>query len=584
MSLWKKISPSKIAVWFLDISLMAFLIFDFGFDNFQNFRLYKLIVLPSLLLALIGFNFYEFIAYRKDPEVKRNSVINLTILILLIVLEVIVILANYETSLLNTFFNSRYIIEYGLLFYFFIRLTFLLRTIYSLYFNPAILFVGSFAIVALTGAFLLMLPSATTHGITFTDALFTATSATAVTGLIVMDTAKDFTPFGQTVLLVLIQVGGLGMLTFTSFFAYFFKSGASFKESLYMKDILVYDKLNNVMRTVMKIVAFSLILEGIGAIFIYHSLSHIDSFRSRGFFAVFHAISAFCNAGFSLASDNMYDNSLRFNYYMQWVLMVLIIFGGLGYHIAANIIQYLKRLFINLFSKQDQRTFISRVVNLNTKIVLYTTAILIVAGAAFFLFSEQQTVLLQHTTAFGKFTTAMFSSVTARTTGFNTVDYAHFTIPGILFMIFLMWVGASPASTGGGIKTSTFALAILNVFSIARNKKYIEIGTRRIAAEAVQRAFAIISISLFAIGAGILLLLIFNPEFTLLQIAFEAFSAFGTVGLTLGITPELSIASKYVIIGLMFFGRIGLLNLMIGLLKSVEKAHYTYPQENILIN
>ena len=151
-------------------------------------------------------------------------------------------------------------------------------------------------------------------------------------------------------------------------------------------------------------------------------------------------------------------------------------------------------------------------------------------------------------------------------------------------MIFLMWVGASPASTGGGIKTSTFALATLNIFAIAKDKKYIEIGTRRIATEAVQRAFAIISISLAAIGTGILLLLIFNPEFSLIQIAFEVFSAFSTVGLSLGITPHLSEYSKYVIIFVMFFGRIGLLNLMIGLLKSLGKAEYTYPEENILIN
>ena len=494
------------------------------------------------------------------------------------------ILANYETSLIETFFNARYVIEYGLLFYFFIRLTFLLRKIYSIYFNPAILFVGSFAIIALAGTFLLMLPSATTHGITFTDALFTATSATAVTGLIVVDTAKDFTPFGQTIIMILFQLGGLGMLTFTSFFAYFFKSGASFKESLYMKDILGHDKLNSVMRTVMQIVLFSLILEGIGALLVYHSLANIESFKDRGFFAVFHAISAYCNAGFSLASNGLYDTGLRFNYYMQWVIMALIIFGGLGYHIAYNVIQYLKKLTTNLFSKKKDRLFISRVINLNTKIVLYTTLILITAGTIFFLVSEQQTNLLNHHSAFGKFTTAMFSSVTARTAGFNTVDMASYTIPGVLFMMFLMWIGASPASTGGGIKTSTFALATLNIFAIARDKKYIEIGTRRIATEAVQRAFAIISISLAAIGTGILLLLIFNPEFSLIQIAFEVFSAFSTVGLSLGITPHLSEYSKYVIIFVMFFGRIGLLNLMIGLLKSVGKAEYTYPEENILIN
>jgi Trk-type K+ transport system membrane component len=333
----------------------------------------------------------------------------------------------------------------------------------------------------------------------------------------------------------------------------------------------------------MQIVVFSLILEAIGAFFIYHSLAHIDSFKSRGFFAIFHAISAYCNAGFSLASDNLYDSGLRFNYYMQWVVMGLIIFGGLGYHIAYNIIQYFRKFVSNLFSK-NERVFISRVINLNTKIVLYTTVILIASGTIFFLFTEQQTNLAAHQTLFGKLTTAMFSSVTSRTAGFNTIDMSNFTIPGILFMIFLMWVGASPASTGGGIKTTTFALATLNIFAIARDKKYIEIGTRRIAVEAVHRAFAIISISLACIGTGVLLLLIFNPEFSLIQIAFEVFSAFSTVGLSLGITSQLSEYSKYVIIFLMFFGRIGLLNLMIGLLKSVGKTDYTYPEENILIN
>ena len=583
MTLWEKTKPTDIIVGFLDLGLLLFLIFDFGFKNFSESYHYKIIVLPALLLALIGFNFYKLFALKNDRELCRNAKLNLLILLALIVIEMIAMFIKYETSLVETFLESRYIIEYGLLFYFFTRLTFLLRKVYTIYFNPAILFVGSFAIIALAGTFLLMLPSATNNGISFTDALFTATSATAVTGLIVLDTSKDFTPMGQTVIMVLFQIGGLGMLTFTSFFAYFFKSGASFKESLYMRDILGHDKLNSVMKTVMQIVLFSLILEVIGAILIYNSISDIDSFKERGFFAIFHAISAYCNAGFSLASDNMHDPLLRFNYSMQWVVMTLIIFGGLGYHIAYNIIQYFKKFVFNIFRKRE-RVFISRVINLNTKIVLYTTVILILGGAVFFLFSEQQTNLLAHNTAFGKFTTAMFSSVTSRTAGFNTVDMTNFTIPGILFMIFLMWVGASPASTGGGIKTSTFAIATLNVFAIARNKKYIEIGTRRIAPEAVQRAFAIISISLACIGSGVLLLLIFNPEFSLLQLAFEAFSAFGTVGLSLGITSQLSESSKYVIIFLMFFGRIGLLNLMIGILKNIHRAEYAYPEENILIN
>jgi|26BtaG_2_1085354.scaffolds.fasta_scaffold00005_163 potassium uptake TrkH family protein len=583
MTLWEKTKPTDIVVGSLDLGLLAFLIFDFGYNNFTQLYQYNIIALPLLLLALIGFNLYKYFTFKRDHEIFRSARISLIILTALVLIGLITMILQYQGSLTETFLAQRYVIEYGLLIYFFIRLTFLIRKIYSLYFNPAILFVGSFAIIALVGTFLLMLPEATNYGITFTDALFTATSATAVTGLIVMDTAKDFTPMGQTVIMGLFQIGGLGMLTFTSFFAYFFKSGASFKESLYMKDILGHDKLNSVMKTVMQIVLFSLILEAIGAVIIYNSVSEINTASERGFFAVFHAISAYCNAGFSLASDNLHDPGLRFNYSVQWVIMILIVFGGLGYHIAYNIIQYFKKFVINIFSKEN-RVFISRVINLNTKIVLYTTLILIFVGGLFFYFSEQHTHLLQHKSVFGKITTAMFSSITARTAGFNTVDMTSFTIPGILFMMFLMWVGASPASTGGGIKTSTFALAVLNIFSIARNKRHIEIGTRRVASEAVNRAFAIITISLLSIGMGILLLLFFNPEFTLLQIAFEAFSAFGTVGLSLGITSHLSESGKYVIIFLMFFGRIGLLNLMIGILRSMHKTEYTYPEENILIN
>lgn len=577
-----KVKRSNIFIGFLDLILIAFLIFDFGFINYQEFKTYKLIALPVIMLTLIAFNFYKFWKFRYNPAVRRSTRINLIILSVLVIIEILSISIHFRGSLAETFFADRGVVEYGLLVYYFIRFTFLMRRVYSLYFNPAILFVGSFALIALAGTFLLMLPSATTHSISFTNALFTSTSAVSVTGLIVLDTAKDFTPFGQTIIMVLFQIGGLGMLTFTSFFAYFFKSGASFKESLFVKDMLGGDQLSNAMQTTMRIVVFSLIVEAVGAILIYNSIDKVE-IENHGFFAVFHAISAYCNAGFSLSSDSLHAPGLRFNYYLQWVIMGLIVFGGLGYAIAYNFIQYIRQFFINLFQKRKKK-FISRLIKLNTKIVIYTTLILIVAGTVFFLFSEQNASLLAHHTFFGKLTTSMFSSVTARTAGFNTVDYSSFTMAGLLFMILLMWIGASPASTGGGIKTSTFAIATLNIFSIARDKPNIEIGTRRVASDAVRRAFAIMTISLITIGISILLLLIFDPQVSLLQAAFEIFSAFSTVGLSMGITPNLSEAGKYVIIFTMFFGRIGLINLMIGILKNVNTREYKYPKENILIN
>ena len=581
--MWKKITLANIAIWFLDLGLLVFLIFDFGFKNFQAFRNYKLIVLPTILLALLVFNFYNYKKTKKDPDLNKSSKISLIVLGFLILFESLVVLLTYEDSYFETLFQTRSILEYGLLIYFFIRLTFLLRRVYKFYYNPAILFVGSFALVALTGALLLMLPSATFNGIDFVDALFTATSATSVTGLVVLDTSKDFTTFGQSIILILIQIGGLGMLSFTSFFAYFFKSGSSYKESLYMNDILGQENLGGVMKLVMQIVVFALVIEGIGAMFIYHSINSLEITENTIFFSVFHAISAFCNAGFSIATDGLNSPGLKFNYYIQWIIMGLIVFGGLGYHIALNIIQYIRDFIINIFSRHKK--FISRIIRLNTKIVIYTTLILLILGGVFFLLSEQQTILVAHNTWFGKVTTAMFASVTARTAGFNTIDLTLFSIPGIILMMMLMWIGASPASTGGGIKTTTFALATLNVFSVARGKKYIEIGTRRIAPEAVQRAFAIVALSLMLISIGVMLLLIFNPEYSVTQVAFEVVSAFSTTGLSLGITPFLGDNSKYVLILIMFLGRIGLINLMIGILKSVSRSDdYTYPQENILIN
>ena len=477
-AMWNRLNLSNLALLFLDLLLIVFLVYDFGFKTFEEFRQYKIVVLPGLVIVLMGFNFYSYRLFRKRGESGKIPRINLIYLSTLLVLETVLVIANTDLSVTDAVYEERNVLEGCLLFYFLIRLSLLLRKFYGLHVNPAILFVGSFGLIALVGTSLLMLPAAITNGIVFVDALFTATSATAVTGLIVVDTAVDFTPFGQTFIMVLFQLGGLGMLTFTSFFAYFFRTGASFSESLYMQNILGHDRLGGVMARVMQIVVFSLIVEACGALLIYISLAP-EVVEKRGFFSVFHAVSAYCNAGFSLASDGLYDEGLRFNYPIQWVVMVLIVFGGLGYHIAYNVMQYFKRLFGNLFA-----------------------------------------------------------SITARTAGFNTVDMADFTIAGILFMIFLMWIGASPASTGGGIKTTTFALASLNIFSVARNKPHIEIGTRRIASESVKRAFGIMSISLAIIGTGILLLLIFNPDFTLIQIAFEVFSAYSTVGLSLGITSS----------------------------------------------
>jgi Trk-type K+ transport system membrane component len=568
---------------FFDIIVLLFIVFDFGYDFEENYNSPHVIGLIFLSIGLLAFNSFKFFTYKY----KSNKKVALANMVLLtgIMLSCVII------SLLNLNFSSDYILqkvkpilEGGLIFYFLLRLLVLVRHIYDIYFNPAIVFVGSFMILALTGAFLLMLPSATTNGITFTNALFTSTSAVCVTGLAVVDTSTAFTTVGQSIILVLIQLGGIGILTFTSFFAFFFRGSSSFKEGLNTKDFIAHEGLRDVFRAALNVVIFTLGVEAVGAIFIYSSILEVNTIENKFFFSIFHSISAFCNAGFSILSAGLYDEAIRFDYFLQWIIMTLIVLGGLGHNIVFNFYQYIKNYVIELFEKKIVHKKI-RVITLNTKIVIYTTVILLVGGFIFLYISEYNNTLLEHKTIFGKITAASFNSVTPRTAGFNAVDFSQMNVPSLLLIIFLMWIGGSPASTAGGIKTSTFALATLNIFAVARGKSRIEFFGRRISSESTSRAFAILCISLITIGISIVAMLIFEPKGTpLLTVAFECFSAYSTVGLSLNYTPTVTEPSKYVLIACMFIGRIGMLNLMVGLLRRLNHQFYEYPKENILIN
>lgn len=568
---------------FFDIIVLFFIVFDFGYDFADNFNTPHVLGLLILSGFLLAFNAAKFFVY-KYKKSKKVALVNIVIMGSLLLTSLIMTIVYIDYNFHYILQKIKPVLEGGLIAYFFLRLLILVRHIYDVYFNPAIVFVGSFIILALSGAFLLLMPSATQDGITFTNALFTATSAVCVTGLAVVDTSLDFTIVGQTIILVLIQLGGIGILTFTSFFAFFFRGSSSFKEGLNTRDFIAQEGLHDVFKAALHVVVFTLSLEIIGAFFIYYSILDVSTITNKFFFSVFHSISAFCNAGFSIFSSGLFDQSIRFNYAFQWVIMVLIVFGGLGHNIVFNFVQYIKTYVLELFSKKRIHKRIP-VITLNTKIVIYTTFILLIGGAGFLFISEFNNTLLDHTSAFGKFTNVAFGSVTPRTAGFNVIDYSSMTVPSLLLVIFLMWIGASPASTGGGIKTSTFAIATLNIIAIARGKSRIELFGRRLTAETTLRAFAILCISLIVIGIAIMALLIFEPKNTpLLTVAFECFSAYSTVGLSLNFTPTLSEPSKYVIIIVMFVGRIGMLNLMIGLLRQLNHQFYEYPKENILIN
>lgn len=578
----KRLNRFRAIYGFIDFFILSFLIFDFGFILNETYRPIKAYGFISLFILLLEFNISKFYLFKSKPGYRKTILVNMVILLLTLIFSVVKYVLVADLPFAEAYQKVKPFMSLGLFIYFIIRLMVFVRHIYNLYTNPTILFVGSFLALCLIGAFLLMLPKSTYEDINFVDALFTATSAVCVTGLIVLDTAKDFTPMGQTIILILFQLGGIGILTFTSFFSFFFKGSTSFREELYVKDFTSSNQLQDALKMGMRIVLFTLSLEAIGAVYIYFTTEHIPK-ADLLFFSIFHAVSAFCNAGFSLLSSGLAEAPVRFDYDFQWGIMVLIVLGGLGYNIVFNYFSYLKEFFVKVFI-EGKKFRPTRIITLNTKIVVYTTAILLASGVGFFVLAEQSHTLASHSTWFGKFTTAAFNAVTPRTAGFNTVNFADMAMPSLLFVILLMWIGASPGSTGGGIKTTTFAIATLNIFSIARGKNHIELGTREVSSGTVNRAFAIVAVSLITIGSGILLLLFFEPGVRLIDVVFECFSAYSTVGLSLGITSSLSVPSKYVIIVLMFVGRIGTLNLLFGMLRRIQTKFYKYPQENIFIN
>lgn len=453
--------------------------------------------------------------------------------------------------------------------------------------NPAQLFIASFIGIILIGTFLLMLPNATYTEISYLDALFTSTSAVCVTGLIVVDTGSFFTQFGQTIILLLIQLGGLGILTFASYFSYFFKGGSNYENQLVLSDLTNSQKLSDVFSTLKRILVITFSIEIIGGLLIYTTLNNdlLPTIFERTFFAVFHSVSAFCNAGFSTLPNSLYESGFRFNYALQFYIIVLFVIGGLGFPIVVNVLKYSKYWIINKFQNFSKKNIQHKpwVLNLNSRITLITTFSLTIIGTVLFYLSEYNNLLAPHS-GIGKVVTALFGATTPRTAGFNTVDMAALNFSTLMLIFLLMWIGASPASTGGGIKTSTFAIATLNFLSLAKGKTRIEVYRREISDISVRRAFAVISLSLFVIGSGIIAISVFDSDKDLKSIAFECFSAYSTVGLSIGITASLSAPSKFVILLIMFIGRVSMLSILIAVIRKVKHKNYRYPTEEITIN
>ena len=443
--------------------------------------------------------------------------------------------------------------------------------------NPSLMMAVSFLFIIMAGSGMLLMPRCIQHGVhlSWIDSLFTATSAVCVTGLTTIDVPSTFTSFGQLVIMMLIQVGGLGVMTITSFFALFFMGNTSIYNQMQVQDMVSSKSLASLWSTLLNIFGFTAVLELAGAVLIFlniHGTIGLD-IRHELFFSMFHAVSAFCNGGFSNYQDGVGASVLMEGHcWLYIILALLIILGGIGYPVLVNL-----KIAVTKFSK-GRRLF-----DLNTKIVLRTTMMLIVSGTALLAFFEWNNTFAGMPIR-EKLTQAFFNAVSPRTAGFISVDLNSMCIQSIFIYTLLMWIGGASQSTAGGVKVNAFAVAFLNIRAIIHGTTRVEFAGRELSTDSIRRANAAVFVSIILLSVFVFLVTLTEPDLPLKAIVFECVSAFATVGSSLGITSSLQDTSKVLLVVLMFIGRVGLVTMAQGLLKQYKNQNYKLPQDNITIS
>jgi len=449
-----------------------------------------------------------------------------------------------------------------------------IRTFFSRHFSPARIFVLSFAGVILIGGILLWFPFSATKGpLRFVDALFTSTSAVCVTGLVVVDTGKDLSTLGQVITLLLIQIGGLGIITFSTVFFVLMGRGISFKGREIVQTTFLHTPTRNFFVILKSVLWFTFIAEALGTLFLFIRFSLELPFGAAFYRALYHAVSAFNNAGFSLFSDSLirYQGDVIINL----IVMGLIVHGGIGFVVQYEILSRLRGL--------------QKKLSVHTKIVVITTIILILSGTILFYVFERNHIL-KDVPILNRILASFFQSVTPRTAGFNTVDIGALTNTTVLLMLVLMFIGASPGSTGGGVKTTSAALLVMLMWNRLKGSLDLNIFNRTIPREIVSRSISIIFVSAFSIAIITSILLIAGGNLSPLEsrhffveYLFDTVSAFGTVGLSMGVTPKLNDLQKCALILMMFVGRVGPLTLAFSLSRGTGGKSLTYAEEGVMV-
>ncbi len=455
--------------------------------------------------------------------------------------------------------------------------------------NPALILSISFLLFIAVGSALLLLPRSTVGGISPIDSVFVSTSAVCICGLTSVNIAVTFTPLGQIIIAVLMQVGALGVMTFTSFFALFFSGSPSVFSQLMIKDMIYSKTINSLLPTLLYILVFTLVVETIGAVAIYFSVvGSIAGYTEADYilFSIFHAISAFCNAGFSTLDGGLSNpDLLNGNQLIYLAVSAMVIAGGIGFPILVNakdaMFARVRRMWCRLRRRRCNR--ISHLYNLNTKVVLYTTLILLPVTFSLFAILEWNNALAGMS-PYEKLVQSIFNAVIPRSAGFSSVNPAGFLPATLAVIMFMMWIGGGSQSTAGGIKVNTFAAAMLHLKAVIHGRHSVSAFNRRISVDSLSRAQAVVVLSLITILILSGLMLVLEPHLPVRMVVFEALSAFATVGSSLGATQVMGVAGKVTICVAMFVGRVGLLSLLAGLAGNKNEPAIELPEDNLIIN
>ena len=458
--------------------------------------------------------------------------------------------------------------------------------------NPAMLMALCFALLIALGTILLLLPRSTLDGVRLSvvDAFFISTSAVCVTGLSPLDISQTFSHEGTIVLMLLIQAGGLGVMTITSFFAIFFMGGTGLYNQLALRDMLGSDTFGSLISTLLNIIGFTLFIEFLGALAIWLSVRGTLGLavHQELFFSLFHSVSAFCNAGFSTLGNNLGNSAIITGHNTFFlVITALVVLGSLGYPILVNfkkiVIYYLKRLIGPLFNTDAAQLHYTHIMNINTKIVLTMSTVLIVGGTLSIAISEWNGAFLGMSVS-DKIVQSLFTAVVPRTAGFNSVPLTQFSIFSLIIYLFLMWIGGASQSTAGGIKVNTFAVAYANLVSVIRGHRGVMLFGREISSDSLRRASAVIFGSVLIITTAFFLLMILHPDIPARSLLFETLSAYSTVGASLDVTPHLGSSAKLLLALLMFLGRVGFMTVLASIIAPTGVRKFRYPKDNVIIN